>query len=93
MKVKCLNTLIIIILIMFFTIGIKGVLIFVKLVKQVFTILVSEVNSIPIVLIRDNILILLLKSSITYFIIGLILLFFNIKHGRFAEYVGKESFY
>jgi len=69
MKDKRLIKLIIIILIIFFTTGIKGALIFLDLVKHVFIILVTAVNSLSIELIGDSFLTLLFNSSITYFIV------------------------
>lgn len=93
MKDKRLITIIIVILIIFIATGIKGVLSFLDVVKLVFITLVSAINSLSIALIGDSILTLIFKSTITYFIVGLILLFFNIKRGRFAKYFGKASYY
>lgn len=93
MKDKRLIMIITIILIIFFESGVKGILSFLDVVKHVFFTLVSAINSFSIVLIGDSILTLLFKSTITYFIVGLILLFFNIKRGRFAKYFGKASYY
>lgn len=93
MKDKRVITITIIILIFFFATGIKGVLSFLDVVKLVFITLVSAINSLTIALIGDSIYTLLFKSTITYFLVGLILSFYNIKHGRFAKYFGKVSYY
>ena len=93
MKDKRLITIIIVILIIFIATGIKGVLSFLDVVKLVFITLVSAINSLTIALIGDSILTLLFKSTITYFLVGLILSFYNKKRGRFAKYSGKASYY
>lgn len=93
MKDKRLITIIIVILIIFIATGIKGVLSFLDVVKLVFITLVSAINSLSIALIGDSILTLIFKSTITYFLVGLILLFFNIKRGRVAKNFGKVSYY
>ena len=90
---KRIISIVSIIFIIFLATGIKGVLNFLDVVKLVFITLVSAINSLTISLIGDSILTLLFKSTITYFLVGLILLFFNIRHRRFAKYFGKASYY
>lgn len=90
---KRIISIISIIFIIFLATGINGVLNFLDVVKLVFITLVSAINSLTIALIGDSIYTLLFKSTITYFLVGLILSFYNIKHGRFAKYFGKVSYY
>jgi hypothetical protein len=59
----------------------------------VFWWMLGLLNSIALQLIGDSILTLLLKTSITYFIVGLILIICNIPRGKLGHLIGKTLFW
>ncbi|MGE5456560.1 MAG: hypothetical protein ACM3O4_05620 [Ignavibacteriales bacterium] len=90
---EAIFSLIIFMLFVFYTGGLKAVWVFICNMVQVVWLFFIMLNSVAIEATNDSIITLLLKSSITFGIVGIILEAINAPRGKVGSIFGKALFW